>query len=150
MSDENGRKRELAQELLQLRPNGAFRMSVECGKRLVEQDHARRARQRTSQGDALALTTGKCLRIRSREVRDPKPLEVLVRTFLGPVRDVLAHGEMGKERVLLEHEPDPALVGPPEEPALRVEPDVVAQPDPAEARPHESSDRAQHRGLAGP
>jgi hypothetical protein len=46
--------------------------------------------------------------------------------LLAAIGDVLSDGEMWEERVLLEDEPDTALVGLAEEPAGAVQPNVVA------------------------
>ena len=74
---------------------------------------------------------------------------MLVGAVLAGVRDVLANGQVREERVLLEDEPDAALVRLAKHASLAVEPDVVAERDPPARRPHEPGDRAQHRGLAG-
>ena len=53
--DEHGRQRELVQQLLELGAHGALRVRVECGERLVEQDHPRAAGERAGERDPLAL-----------------------------------------------------------------------------------------------
>src|SRR5437868_5958239 len=80
-------------------------------------------------------------------VRDPEALEELVDARLAPVRDVLAHGHVREERVLLEDEPDAALVRRTRDAPLGVEPDLVVERDPAPWRTHEPGDRAQDRRL---
>ena len=57
------------------------------------------------------------------EVGDAEALEVLVSALLACVGHVLAHGQVRKERVLLEDEPDAALVRLAKEPPLAVEHD---------------------------
>src|SRR4029079_11670753 len=88
--DEERRQAELAQQLLQLAAHGDLRGRVERGERLVEEHHARFARERTRKGDALPLAAGKLGRLRVREVRDAEALEVLVDAAPPGVRDVLA------------------------------------------------------------
>ena len=82
------------------------------------------------------------------EVRDVEALEQLVDAPAPRVGDVRAHGEVWEERVLLEDEPDAPLLRTPVDPQRRVEPDLVAERNPARARTHESGDDAQRRRLA--
>ena len=86
-------------------------MRVERGERLVEEQHARVARERARERDALALAARELAGPRLREVRDAEALEQLVDPLLAAVGDVLPHGQVREERVLLEDEPDAPLVG---------------------------------------
>ena len=119
VGDEDRRQRELAQQLLQLGAHGALRVRVERRERLVEQDHARAARERARKRDALALAAGERRRPRVGQVRDAEALEVLVGALLAGVGDVLANGQVREERVLLEDEPDATLVRLAKEPRAR-------------------------------
>ena len=69
--DEQGRQRELTQEVVQLGAHGAARVRVERRHRLVEEEDTRLTRQRAGQRDSLLLAarqlTGPCLR----QVLDP-------------------------------------------------------------------------------
>jgi hypothetical protein len=56
---------------------------------------------------------------------------------------------MREEGVLLEDEADATLVRLAKDPTRTVEPDVLAERDPAPRWPHESGDRSEHRRLAG-
>ena len=68
--DEQRRQRELAQQLVQLAADGRLRVRVERGERLVEEQHARVARERARERDALALAAGERRRAaRSRGAR---------------------------------------------------------------------------------
>ena len=116
--DEQRRQPELAQQLLQLAAHGDLRVRVERRERLVEEQHARVARERAGERDPLALAAGELGRPRLGEMRDPEPLEVLVDPLAPAVGDVLAHVHVREERVLLEDEPDPPLVGLAEDPGL--------------------------------
>ena len=147
--DEQRRQVELVQQLLELPAHRDLRVRVERRERLVEQEHARVARERAGERDALPLAARELGRPRLRKVRDPEPLEVLVDAAAAAVGDVLAHVHVREERVLLEDEPDPPLVRLAEEPAAGVEPDVAVERDPARRRPDEPRDRAQHRRLPG-
>ena len=61
---------------------------------------------------------------------------------------VLAHGHVREQRVLLEHVPHAARLRGQVDAPLGVEERVVAERDPAGARPHRARDRPQHRRLA--
>ena len=150
VGDEDGRQRELVEKFLQLGADGALGVGVERGERLVEQDHTGPTCERAGERDALALAAGERSRPCVGEVGDAEPLEVFADPFLARVGDVLAHGEVRKERVLLEHQSDSALVRLAKEPPLAVEPDVVAECDPSPRRPDEPGDRPEHGRLAGP
>ena len=118
--DEDRRQRELAQQLLQLGAHRALRVRVERGERLVEQEHARVAGERARERDALALAAGERGRAARRRggrcgsARGSSSARALPR-----VGDVLADGQVREERVLLEDEPDAALVRLAEEPRAR-------------------------------
>jgi len=143
--DDQRRQPELGEQLLQFAADGVLRVRVERGERLVEQQHARIARERPRQRDALPLAArelaGPCVG----EVRDSKALEHLPHALLAAERDIALDGQVREERVLLEDEPDAPLLRRPAR--RRVEPDLVAERD-AAARPREPGDRAQRRALA--
>ena len=98
-------------ELLQLRADVGFRVSVQCGERLVEQQDIRVAGERTREGDALPLPAGEVARPRAFEMRDVEALEVLVGRVAAAVLDVLTDGHVRKERVVLKDEADASPVG---------------------------------------
>ena len=85
-----------------------------------------------------------------REVRDPEALEQLAGAGLAAVLDVAPHGQVREERVVLEDEPGPALVGLQVDRLQGVEPRLAAGRDPPGLGPRQPGDRAQHRRLAGP
>ena len=85
--------------------------------------------------------------MRLRERRDAEALEQLVGALLARIRDVLTDAHVRKERVLLEDEPDPALVRAQEHAPGGVEPGLAVERDPSGRRPHETGDCAQHRRL---
>ena len=78
VGDEDGRQRELAEQLVQLDPHRRLRVGVERRQRLVEQEHAGLERERARERDALALAAGQLADAGRRQVRDLEPLEQLV------------------------------------------------------------------------
>ena len=135
---------------MQLGADRVLGVGVECGERLVEEDHAWAAGERAGKSDSLALAARQRARAGVAEMGDAKPLEVLVDALLAGIRDVLADGHVREERVLLEDEADAPLVRLQEDVALAVEPDVVVERDRSPPRPDEPGDRPEHRRLAGP
>src|SRR5512132_4035851 len=81
-------------------------------------------------------------------MRDAEAFEKLVGALLAGVGDVLAHGEVREERVLLEDETDTAFVRLAKDVTPAVQPDVVAERDLPAPRTGEAGDRPQHRRLA--
>ena len=129
MGDEQDGYLEPGEELLQLRPNVRFRVSVERGERLVEQQDVRVAGERARERDALPFSAREVRRMRVFEVRDVEALEVLVGRVAPAVLDVLTDGHVREERVVLEDEPDASPVGRQEDVPLAVEPDRLAVGD---------------------
>ena len=109
--------------------HGGLRVRVERRERLVEQQHARVARERPRQRDPLPLAARQLARLRVREVRDAEALEQLADPLLAAEGDVPRDAQVREERVLLEDEPDASLVG---RGGRRpgVEPDLVVERDP--------------------
>jgi hypothetical protein len=101
-------------------------------------------------GDALALAAAQTPGSLAREMPDVEALEQFGDTRAGRAAegDVGGDGEVWEERVLLEDEADRAAVGRAVDLARRVEPDVVAERDPAVRRRSQAGDRAQDRRLA--
>ena len=149
VSNENGRERELVQELLKLGSHRSLRVRIERGQRLVEEDHARPAGESPGESDPLPLASRDRRRPRVGEMGDAEALEVLAGALLAGVRDVLSNGQVREQCVFLEDEADAPLVRLAEEPARAVEPDVVAERYPSPRRTHEARDRPEHRALAG-
>ena len=144
--DEDGRQRELAQELLELGAHGSLRVRVERGERLVEQDHARAARERARERDALALAArergrparrrgARCGSARGTRRRAPCP-----RTRRSGGRSGAGRARTPGRRARRGARPacGRAL-------RLAVEPDVVAERDLPARRTDEPGDRPQHR-----
>ena len=94
------------QQLLQLRADVGLRVGIERRERLVEQQDLRVAGQGTRERDALALAAGEVSGMSALEMPDREAVEVFVGLVTAAVLDVLAHGQMREERVVLEHQPD--------------------------------------------
>jgi len=93
---------------------------VEGAEWFVEQEHLRARRERTGQGDALALAAGELVRVSVRERRQPDELEEFLHPLLLRVLvdlanrqaegDVPPHGHVPKEGVVLEDEPEAPIL----------------------------------------
>ena len=125
-------------------------MRVKSSEGLVEQQHRGISGERPCEGDTLTLAAGKIGRACVREVRDSKPLEQLRSAFTSGVRDVCANAQVREQGVLLEDEADAPLLRPPDDPALGVEPDVVAVRDATVRSARQPGDHPEHRCLACP
>ena len=86
---------------------------------------------------------------RALEVADPEAVEVVVGLVPPAVLDVLADGQVGEQRVILEHQSDPSPVRRKRDAGGAVEPHRAAGADPARAGPDEPGDRAQDGRLPG-
>ncbi len=92
---------------------------IKVGERLIEQEHARLRHQRTANGYALALTTGKRFRLAIQQMAQLEYLGNLGDTLVNDVflcagqleaeRHIFCHREMGIERIGLEHHADAAI-----------------------------------------
>jgi hypothetical protein len=146
--DEQGRQRELAQQRLELEPNGGARVRVQGCERLVEQQDGRVARERAREADALALAPRELAGADAGQVVDPEAFEELVHARVATVGDVPAHAQVREERVVLEHVADRAFLGRPVDPPRGIEPGLIPEPDRAGVGPRETCDRAQDGRLA--
>src|SRR5919197_4924058 len=116
-------------------------MRVERAQRLVEEQHSRPPGECTRERDALPLTAGEGGRPCGSEVRDPEALQQT--SDRAAERDVVPHGHVREQRVLLEDHPDGAVLRRQRGPLALVEPHAALRLD-------EPGDRAQQRRLAGP
>jgi hypothetical protein len=131
-------------------------LRVERAERLVEEQDARLDGERAGERDALALAARELRGIAVGEARQPDQVEQLADAALDlrrrrplralsrvqPVGDVVGHAHVLEQRVVLEHEPDRALLH-------RQEGGVVAaEQDAAAVRRVEPGDDAQQRRLA--
>ncbi|EAU68781.1 conserved hypothetical protein [Stigmatella aurantiaca DW4/3-1] len=108
-------------ELFDLRAHGHAQLGVQVGQRLVEEEHGRLAHDGAAQGHALALATGQLFGLAVQEVGDGQHLGRLVHQLvhlrarrladLQAELEVLPHGHVRIERVVLEHHRHVALLG---------------------------------------
>ena len=110
VGDEEDGDAEPSEEVVELRPDIGLGVGVECGERLVEQQHVRVARERARERDPLAFSAGEIRWPGSFQMPDREPVEVLVGRVALRVFDVLADGQMREEGVVLEDETDTAPV----------------------------------------
>ena len=127
-------------------------LGVEVGERLVHEEGGRLAHDRSSHGDPLALTTGELAGPLSEllgEFEDAcrflNPCVDFGLRCLGELEgetDVVPHGHVGVERIVLEHHRDVAILG------LDIVDDVVADAHLAAGDLLEAGDHAECGGLA--
>ena len=133
-------------------------LGIERAERLVEQQHARLDRERARKRDALSLAAGELrgvtlgLPIELHEFQElvhaaanfglGRPLPSAFDTQ--PEGDILEHGEVAEQRVVLEHEADLALTH------VRVRGVLAIDDDLARIRKVEPGDDAQERRLSAP
>ena len=143
---------DLALDPLEFELHDVAQLEVECPQRFVEQQRARVVHQRAGQRDALLLAAGQLCGFAQREVGQSDHVEHLVDAPLDlgfvlalatrTVRDVVPHGHVREQRVMLEHRVDIALV-------RRHAGDVLAlEADGAFGRGLETRDHPQRGGLA--
>src|SRR6185436_5847863 len=99
----------LPQDPLELPRRSCPRARIECGERLVEQQHAGRARERAGERDSLALASGELVCPGIGKMVDPEPRQQRLGPFpprdarqaLEWVGDVLPRAHVREERVIL-------------------------------------------------
>ena len=136
---------------------------VERGHRLVEQQHARLGGQRPGDGDPLGLAARDLRRSPARQLADADLVEpalgVRARRPPGgtpaarPEGDVLERVEVREQEGVLAEERRTTGVRrdhPAGPPGADVGEHLVVDDDPADARPHQAGQHAEHRGLARP
>ena len=120
VGDEHERDADLALDRLQLDLHLLAELEVESAERLVEQQHRRPVDQRPGERDALALAAGELVRLAARRSRRAAPiasasadapaaLGLATRLHPQAVLDVLLHGHVREQRVVLEHRVDVAV-----------------------------------------
>jgi hypothetical protein len=124
-------------------------VGVERGHRLVQEQDRGVARERAGQRDALPLATRELRRPRPREVPDAEPVEQLSRARAPAEADVRLDGEVREKRVVLEDEPDAALLRWQVDASCLIE-RLAVEDDPPLRGLHEPGDRVQHGRLPCP
>ena len=140
---------EIAQRAAEERAEVDSARDVDGRERLVEDQHARCAGQRTREGDPLALAPGEVSRFRVRGDPRSKPLQELERVCARGARSgaarphrerhVLQHAEVREQHAVLER----ALLG------REVVDRLGVEEDPAGRSGDQPRDRLDDRGLAG-
>ena len=114
-----GRDADRALDLADRAPQLVANLRVERAERLVEQQHARLVRERARERDALLLPARELARqallvaVERHELQQlgasPAPLGAAHAARTQRELDVVGHGHVAKQRVVLEHETDLAL-----------------------------------------
>ena len=144
-----------AQAALELLDDGAHlhaQLGVQVGERLVHQQHARLDDERTRQRNALLLAAGELAGLAGGQRRNLHQLQRLLHAAvdlllvhlarLEAVGHVLLDGQVRKDRVILEHHADVALV------RGHIVDAVFAKVEIAALDGVKAGDHAQQRGLA--
>ena len=150
VGDEDGRERELAEQLVELDSHCRLRVGVECGQRLVQQQDARLERERPRERHPLALAARQLADAGRRQMGDLEPLEQLGHggVAAGTEAHVCEHVEVGEQRVLLEQVAHLAALRWHVDACPRVEPGAIAERHDADPGPQQPGDDPQHRRLA--
>ena len=152
--DVDERDAHLALHPLQLELHLLAELEVERAKRLVEQQHLGLVDDGPGQRHALPLAAGELGRLAAAEPGQPDHLQRLA-GLLAPLRlghaphpqavlDVLGHGHVREQRVILEHGVDVPGV------RRHLRDVLAAEFDPPGIRPLEPGDKPQQRGLSRP
>ncbi|MNC34859.1 hypothetical protein D3C75_833160 [compost metagenome] len=115
VGDQDGAGAARFEYLADLLAEAAAQFDVEVGERLIEQQQARFGGQCAGQGDALLLAAGQLVRVALAQRPQLDQLEHLFGDALAlgmladAEGDVLGHGQVRKQRVVLEHHADAAF-----------------------------------------
>jgi len=156
VGDEHGGRTHFIVHAAQPAPQLLPHLGVERAERLVEQKDLRLYRERTREGDALALPARELVRVALCESLELHELEeaphLLPDLFLGRAfppradsqakRHVLEDAHVAKERVVLEHEAHPPVA------CMQVGGVFAVEQHPPRIGPFEARDHAQERSLA--
>jgi hypothetical protein len=148
---DSGRLQDAPDLLAHLHPE----VDVQVRERLVEQEQPGLGRERPCERDPLLLAPGERLRVLPPVVGQPDEFEQVVdpplafglRAVGQPERDVLAGGEVGEQRELLEHDSDVALLGRLERVTLAPRDGLFLDADGTSGGSFESGDEPERRRL---
>ena len=147
---------ELARQVHQVAEQVAPQGGVEPGERLIEQQQARRGEQGAAQGHAPRLTARQVgdralqQRLQAEQPDHLVGMEAAHRAWDAAVAEVqiLLHGEVREQAVLLEQQADPALMGRGPPATLDIHQRGFVQLDKALVRAGQPGDGVQQGGLA--
>ncbi len=155
VGDVEDRQREMIAELFDEREDFRLRLAVQRRKWLIHQQELRLSEQGAAKANALTLASREIAWRTVQKRTDPKRSTTSSKSIVGPSwllhrgakKEILSHGEMGKQARLLKHVAQRPLMRRNESSAA-VLPDLA--PDIAEPilDMDQSGDTAQHRRLA--
>ncbi|MCY1291882.1 hypothetical protein D9M70_410860 [compost metagenome] len=152
MGDQDGAGAARLEDLADLVAEPPAQFAVEVGEGFVEQQQLRLRRQRTGQGHALLLAAGQLVGVAARQCAELDQLQQLAGDAL-PVGmladaegDVVGHGQVREQRIVLEHHADPPLLR--RQGEAGAGDDLAAELDLALVHRLETGDGAQRGGLA--
>ncbi len=154
--DQHGRDPGSLENLLHLFAHLPPHVRVQIAEGLVQQEHDRLGRERAGDRDALLLAAGEFVGVPVLQVCQTDEVQRrrdhargrLWFQALQPERDVLGHGEVGEQRVVLKDHPDAALFR--RNALLSVAHHASGDPDLSRVGMLEAGDGPEHRGLAAP
>ena len=128
---------------------------IESGERFVEEQKLRLAHEGAGEGHAVLWSAGEARGHAAGEAIEPEPVHGFAnarltgrtRQISQPAGNVPEHGEVGKERVILENEPDPALLRGQKQASPGVQPGLPVKDDAPRRRPEEPGKDAQKRAF---
>jgi hypothetical protein len=149
--DEHDGDADAAQDLGQVGAHARAQERVDVAPGLVHEHEGRLGRERARQGDALLLAARELVRIALAQSAQPDEAERLGDAFapapaVDAEADVLGHGQVREERIVLEDHADAATLG--RHPGAVAGDGRVLEPDLAGVRVLEAGDQAQQRRLA--
>ncbi|MOA24011.1 hypothetical protein D3C78_1446710 [compost metagenome] len=152
MGDQDGAGATALENVANLVAQAPAQLHVEVGEWLVEQQQLRLRCQRTGQGDPLLLAAGQFMRVAPAQAAQLDQLEHLfddlgLARVLGDAEgNVLCHGQVREQRVILEHHANAAFFRGQGEASPGN--DLASQLDLAVVHGFETGDGAQGGGLA--
>ena len=156
MGDQHDRDSNVAAKLRQLPAQAPAGQLIDGGERLVEEQYCRITGEGPSHRDALALPAGElgraafleALHVDEGEQGPGAGTALRGRAMSHRHRNILHCAQVGKEREVLEYQPDLAVLDAHVNLSVRVEPGRAGAGDGATFGSIEPGDAAQHRGLA--
>ena len=157
MADEQSDTAIILQCFAQFAFDLAAQVRIERGKRLVEQQRFGSRRERPRESHALLLTAGKrrgmavfkAGKMHRCDLIGDATSAIVLRNGGDSERDILRHGEMRKQRVVLKQQADAAIAAGAIDAAGGIEQHASIENDAAAVGSLEARDRAQRQAFAG-